>query len=73
MSDTDKDLPKTEQPENEFEIAFRVLGNELLAFSLRANNFTNKWLLAGLLSVAVIVGVVATFGSDIVALFTGLQ
>lgn len=70
MSDDNKEIIKN--TDNEFEIAFRLLGNELLAFTLRANNFTNKWLLAGLLSVASIVTIVALFGSDIASFANSL-
>jgi hypothetical protein len=55
--------------ESKFEISARVLGNELIAFKMAADNRNNKWLLAGLVSIAFLIWAIATFGPVIADFF----
>tara|TARA_B100001778_G_scaffold231483_1_gene192690 strand:+ start:240 stop:452 length:213 start_codon:yes stop_codon:yes gene_type:complete len=48
--------------DSKFEISARVLGNELIAFKMAADNKNNKWLLAGLLSIAFLIWAIGEFG-----------
>jgi hypothetical protein len=47
---------------NTFDISLRLLGNEILGFTLTANNPKNKWLLAGLLALGAMMLLGTEFG-----------
>jgi hypothetical protein len=53
-----------------FEMSIRVLGNEFIGFRIAADDFKTKWIVLGLITVASIAGILATFGPAIKELFT---
>lgn len=52
-----------------FNVSLRVLGNELIGFSVAADSFSTKWVIIGTMVVFTLTGATAAFGPDIVALF----
>ena len=59
-----------EQETGSFNLALRVLGNELLGFSVSADSFSTKWVILGTIITVAMTGVAATFGPDLIALFS---
>ena len=53
-----------------FSVTLRVLGNELIGFSVAADSFSTKWVLIGTLVVVAVAATTAAFGPDIVAIFS---
>jgi hypothetical protein len=49
----------------DFELALRLLGNEVIAVRLSASTIKNKWLLVGFLSFFFFLTGIAVFGEDI--------
>lgn len=58
-----------DQETGTFNVSLRVLGNELIGFSVAADSFSTKWVIIGTMVVFTMTGATATFGPDIVALF----
>ena len=56
--------------EGSFEMSIRVLGNEFIGFKIAADDFKTKWIVLGLITIAGIAGILATFGPPIKDLFT---
>ena len=52
-----------------FNVSLRVLGNELIGFSVAADSFSTKWVIIGTMVVTAMAGATAAFGPDIVAMF----
>jgi hypothetical protein len=49
----------------DFELALRLLGNEIIAIRLSASTIKNKWLLVGFLGFFSFLTGIAVFGEDI--------
>ena len=58
-----------EQETGSFNLSLRVLGNELVGFSVSADSFSTKWVVLGTVITVTMTGVAATFGPDLLALF----
>lgn len=58
--------------DNTFEISARILGNELFALRLAANNFKDKWLLTGIVSTLLLTWIVSAYGDNFVSMFSSL-
>jgi len=52
-----------------FNVSLRVLGNELIGFSVAADSFSTKWVIIGTMVVTAMAGATAMFGPQIVSLF----
>ena len=48
-----------------FELVIRILGNEILGVKLSVSSFTNKWVIASVISVIILSGGLFIFGSEI--------
>lgn len=51
--------------ESSFEMSIRVLGNELIGFKIRVDDFKTKWLVLSIVGITAISGIVAKFGPSI--------
>ena len=58
-----------EQETGTFNVSLRVLGNELIGFSVAADSFSTKWVIIGTMVTFTMVASAATFGPDLIALF----
>lgn len=58
-------------PEGKFELAIRVLGNELIAMKMVVDDFKMKWVLIGLIAMIAILWGASAFGPDLVNAFKG--
>jgi len=58
-------------PEGKFELAIRVLGNELIAMKMVVDDFKMKWVLIGLIAMIAILWGASSFGPDLVNAFKG--
>lgn len=54
-----------QEPNYDFELALRLIGNEVIAVRLSASTIKNKWLLVGFFSFFFFLSGVAIFGEDI--------
>jgi hypothetical protein len=52
-----------------FEISLRVLGNELIGLRIAVNDMKQKWIIAGLITIAVVGFIVGEVGPNIVSMF----
>jgi hypothetical protein len=62
-------LKDEDTPEGTFDLSFRVMNNEILGFTMRVDDFKAKWLLLGLISIAVLGYMVSVFGPVIMSTF----
>jgi hypothetical protein len=67
MADNDK-LPN-DMPEGKFEVAIRILGNELIAMKMVVDDFKMKWVVIGLIAMVAILWGASEFGPAIVNTF----
>ena len=58
-------------PEGKFELAIRVLGNELIAMKMVVDDFKMKWVLIGLIAMIASLWGASAFGPDLVNAFKG--
>lgn len=58
-------------PEGKFEVAIRVLGNELIAMRMVVDDFKMKWVVIGLIAMVAILWGASAFGPTIVETFAG--
>lgn len=52
-----------------FEMNIRVLGNEVLGFQIKVNDFKTKWVIISTMLFVVITTTFATYGEPIVQMF----
>ena len=60
-----------DHPAGKFELAIRILGNEVLGPQMKVDDFKMKWLLIGIFSIAVLMWVMSLFGPAIMATYGG--
>lgn len=65
-----KHLPN-DTPEGKFELALRILGNEVLGLQMKVDDFKMKWLIIGIFSIAVLMWIGTLFGPQLVEAFGG--
>ena len=58
-----------DNPEGKFEMAIRVLGNELVAIKMTVDDFKMKWIIVGLLAMVAILWAGSAFGPALVDTF----
>jgi hypothetical protein len=56
----------------DFELALRILGNEVIGVRLSASTIKNKWLLVGFLGFFSFLAAVIVFGDDIRSLISAV-
>ena len=63
-------MDENQDNDGTFEMSLRVLGNELIGFSVKVDDFQTKWLLFSILAVIGLAGATAVFGPDIMNLLS---
>ena len=58
-----------DEPEGKFEMAIRVLGNELVAIKMVVDDFKMKWMLLGLVAIGAIAYIMVSFGPQLMETF----
>ena len=58
-------------PEGTFDLSFRVMNNEVIGFAMRVDDFKAKWLILGLIAIAILGFVATAFGPMIMNTFGG--
>lgn len=58
-----------DEPEGKFEMAIRVLGNELVAIKMVVDDFKMKWVVIGLFAMLAILWAGSEFGPALVQTF----
>ena len=53
------------------ELSLRILGNEIIGFKMMVDDFKMKWMLLGIMALAVIADIMVTFGPQIMETFSG--
>ena len=61
-----------DHPEGKFELAIRILGNEVLGLQMKVDDFKMKWLLIGIFAIGVLMWVMTLFGPALVSTYGGL-
>jgi len=74
MMDEDKknSVDLVDHPEGKFELAIRILGNEVLGLQMKVDDFKMKWLLIGIFAIGVLMWVMTLFGPALVDTYGGL-
>lgn len=62
-------MTKNDEDPGKLELSLRILGNEIIGFKMMVDDFKMKWLLLGIMALAVIAYIMVTFGPDIMATF----
>lgn len=73
MADEKKtEIKAIDHPEGKFELAIRILGNEVLGLQMKVDDFKMKWLLIGIFAIGVLMWVMTLFGPALMATYGGL-
>ena len=64
-------LKDEDTPEGTFDLSFRVMNNEVIGFAMRVDDFKAKWLILGLITIAILGFVATAFGPMIMSTFGG--
>ena len=64
-------LKDEDTPEGTFDLSFRVMNNEVIGFAMRVDDFKAKWLILGLIAIAILGFVATAFGPMIMNTFGG--
>ena len=64
-------LKDEDTPEGTFDLSFRIMNNEVIGFAMRVDDFKAKWLILGLIAIAILGFVATTFGPMIMSTFGG--
>lgn len=67
-----KVLAVEEEDSGKFEIAIRLLSNEIFALSISANPFNKRWIVYSLITMGFLLFAVSAFGDSIVSFSTGM-
>jgi len=62
---------KVEDNDGSLEVSLRVLGNELLGFKMKVDDFKMKWLILGVAALAAVGVVAMKVGPNLVAMMGG--
>ena len=58
-------LKDEDTPEGTFDLSFRIMNNEVIGFAMRVDDFKAKWLILGLIAIAIlgfVPMIMSTFG-----------
>lgn len=67
-----KVLAVEEEDSGKFEIAIRLLSNEIFALSISANPFNKRWIVYSLITMGFLLFAISAFGESIVNFSTGM-
>ena len=59
------------EEEGKLDISVRILGNEIVGFTMKVDDFKMKWLLLGVIALAAISYVMTAFGPQLMETFSG--
>lgn len=65
-------LATEDEDSGKFEIALRLLSNEIFALSISANPFNKRWIVYSLITMGFLLFAVSAFGDSIVSFSTGM-
>jgi len=60
-----------EDNDGSLEVSLRVLGNELLGFKMKVDDFKMKWMILGVAAIAAVGAVAMTVGPQLMSKMTG--
>lgn len=72
MPKAKKVLVTDEDDNGKFEIAIRILSNEVFALAISANPFNKRWIVYSLITMGFLLFAVSAFGDSIVSFSTGM-
>jgi hypothetical protein len=72
MPKAKKVLAVEDDDSGKFEIAIRLLSNEIFALSISANPFNKRWIVYSLITMGFLLFAVSAFGDSIVSFSTGM-
>jgi hypothetical protein len=72
MPKAKKVLAVEDEDSGKFEIAIRLLSNEIFALSISANPFNKRWIVYSLITMGFLLFAVSAFGDSIVSFSTGM-
>ena len=65
-------IEAVDHPEGKFELAIRILGNEVLGLQMKVDDFKMKWLLIGIFAIGVLMWVMTLFGPALMSTYGGI-
>jgi hypothetical protein len=68
----DLDDTNTEEDNGRFEIAIRLLSNEIFAISISANPFNKRWVIYSIVIMGFLLLAISTFGESIITFSNGI-
>jgi hypothetical protein len=60
-----------EDNDGSLEVSLRVLGNELLGFKMKVDDFKMKWMILGVAAIAAVGGVAIVVGPQLMSMMGG--
>lgn len=66
-------MSETQDNDGTFEMSLRLLGNEVIGFSIKVDDFKSKWLMFSLVALLGVSAITAYFGPDIMYLFNSTE
>jgi len=64
-------MTKNDEDPGKLELSLRILGNEIIGFKMMVDDFKMKWMLLGIMALAVIAYIMVTFGPALMDTFSG--
>tara|TARA_B110000495_G_scaffold203869_1_gene230258 strand:- start:5904 stop:6098 length:195 start_codon:yes stop_codon:yes gene_type:complete len=58
-----------ENDPGKLELSLRILGNEILGFKMMVDDFKMKWMLVGIMAIAVLAYIMVLFGPQLMETF----
>ena len=58
-----------ENDPGKLELSLRILGNEILGFKMMVDDFKMKWMLVGIMAIAVLAYIMVSFGPQLMETF----
>ena len=62
-------MNKNEDDPGKLELSLRILGNEILGFKMMVDDFKMKWMLVGIMAIAVLAYIMVSFGPQLMETF----
>jgi hypothetical protein len=59
-------------PNENFEVSIRVLGNEIFALKMETTKTSNKWMFASIITLGLLIWGISLFGPTIVTFMKGI-
>ena len=62
-------MDEEDQSDGKLEISLRILGNEIIGFKMMVDDFKMKWMLVGIMAIAVLAYIMVLFGPQLMETF----